>query len=459
VNQAHMVSLVRGKEVGRVVGANCLKFLQETSTKVDPESLTEDYHQFLEQAAVDSLGVDTAGYLNLGKSRNDQVATAIRMHLKHVLLRVISNALDLQNSMLLIARAQGRYILPGFTHLQHAQPITLAHHMFAYFDSLQRDVERLFQLYVRADASPMGGAALAGTSVRVGRVEVAGLLGFGRLVDNAMDAVSSRDVEMEALACFAIMMTSLSRVSEELVLWSSKEFSFIEIPDEYAATSSIMPQKKNPIVAEVARAKSGSVLGALTACIAIVKSLPYSYNLDLQEVTPHLWRAADDVSSSISLLSGMMRGLKFNPGAMVRSMEGDFSTATSLANYLVRVHGVSFRQAHSIVGGLVRSAVTGGKSLAEVAERQLGGMIEKETGKTVSISKREINSVLSVQASLAQIATKGGSNPKFTTDGLRSRTKSMVDARARLTSMRTFLEESERRLARTVRSITKEVKS
>ena len=459
MNQAHMISLVRSGEVGKLVGAKCLRFLDGATTLVDPDVLTEDYHQLLEQAAVDSLGVDTAGYLNLGKSRNDQVATALRMHLKRVLLRVVSNALDLQASIIRLAREQGRVIMPGYTHLQHAQPITLAHHMFAYFDSLERDVERLFQLYGRVDASPMGSAALAGTSVRVNRAEVAGLLGFSRLVDNAMDAVSSRDVELEALACFAIMMSSMSRISEELVLWSSREFSFVQIPDEYAATSSIMPQKKNPIVAEVARAKSGSVLGAFSAALTVVKGLPYSYNLDLQEVTPHLWRAVDDISGSLSLLAGMMGGLKFNPAAIARSMEGDFSTATSLANYLVTEHRISFRQAHSIVGGLVRRAVTDGSSLEQMAETHLSYLFKEETGRTISIPRRTIHSVLSARTSLDEITSTGGSNPKFIPGGLESRTKSIDSFKKRLRTLRSGFENSERTLARSVKSMTREVKN
>ncbi len=457
VNQAHMVSLVRSGEVDRRVGARCLRFLESASTEVDPSSVSEDYHQLLEQSAVDTLGVDVAGYLNLGKSRNDQVATALRMHLKLVLAGVISAAVQLQDALLDKVQEQGALAMPGYTHLQHAQPTTLAHHMFAYFDPLERDVQRLFDAYQRADASPMGSAALAGTSVSVSRREVATLLGFASVVDNAMDGVSSRDVELEALSCFAVTMSSLSRLTEELVLWASKEFSFVDIPDEYAATSSIMPQKKNPIVAEIARAKSGSVFGALSAALAIVKGLPYSYNLDLQEVTPHLWQAAEDTSASLSLLAAVVRGMRFVPAAISKSMLDDFSTATSLANYLVKEFSIPFRQAHAIVGSLVRDAGAEGLSLEEVAAKRLAGAVRAETGRRIAVTEATVRSVLSVESSLEGIVTQGGSNPRFIAGGLRARSKTVKSSRKRLSSLRSRTGSSERALTRAVRSISREV--
>lgn len=458
VNRAHMMSLIKEGEVERTTGVDCLRFLSEASPTHDKVVPVEDYHQLLEQAAVDALGVDTAGYLNLGKSRNDQVVTAIRIHLKRLLLQIIANAIDLQRSITIVARKQGRIAFPGYTHMQHAQPVTLAHHMFAYFDCLGRDIERLFQLYERADASPMGSAALAGTSVRVSRTEVAGLLGFGRTMDNAMDAVSSRDVELEALACFSVLMSSLSRISEELVIWTSREFSFAVIPDEFSATSSIMPQKKNPVVAELVRAKSGSVLGALSAGLSIVKGLPYSYSLDLQEVTPHLWRAAADVSDSLHLLAALVRGLRFDNAAIAKSLEGDFSTATSLANYLVGEHDVSFRQAHAIVGAVVRNAVEEGSTLEDAAGSRLVAVFREETGRTISVPRRTIRSILSIESSLNKIVTTGGSNPAFIAAGLVSRTKSIGIAESRLNNLRSVLDKAEKTLDNSVESLAQEVK-
>ncbi len=453
VNRAHMVELVRRGEVSRPVGSKCLTFLRDAHVDAAGAAPAEDFHHLLEQAAVDALGVDVAGYLNLGKSRNDQVAAAILMHLKRSVLRVIEGALELQEAVVWTAEAHGRTVIPGYTHLQHAQPITLAHHMFAHFDSLGRDIERLSQLYARADSSPMGAAAIAGTSVRVDRGEVAALLGFSRTTANAMDAVSSRDVELEALASFAILMCSLSRLAEELVIWSSREFSFVEIPDEFTATSSIMPQKKNPVVAEIARAKAGSAIGSLCAGLAIVKGLPHSYNLDLQEVTPHLWRSASDAEDALALLAAMVRGLRFDGAAIARAIEGDFSTATALANYLVREHGISFRQAHAVVGALVRDAIVKGKPLEHVADARLGGLLAEETGRRINVDTRAVRSTLDAGASLGTITSSGGSNPDFIAGGLKSRADSMREERAHLKALRSAADRSDRNLARSVESI------
>jgi len=301
--------------------------------------------------------------------------------------------------------------MPGYTHLQHAQPVTVAHHLQGYFDAAQRDITRLTEAYARVNLSPMGAAALAGTSVMVDRDHVADMLGFDGIVANAMDAVSSRDFALESLSIAAIVMVNLSRVAEELILWSSHEFGFIEIADEYSATSSIMPQKKNPVVAETVRAKCGSVLGALTAAISISKALPNSYNLDLQEVTPHLWRGLSDAVDSATLTAEMLSSLRFNVARLESSLNEDKSTATELANRLSRVHGVPFRQAHAIVGELVRLSLERDATLIETAEKELPGVSRRVTGKSVKVDKHELRSALDALKTLEMTRSAGGANP------------------------------------------------
>ena len=361
VNIAHMVSLLRAGEVGEKEGVACIRFLDRLPEGMNVDPSTEDVHHWLEQNAVASIGMEAAGYLNLGKSRNDQVATALRMETRDRVLQILGESRGLLTSLSRVMARYGHLPLPGYTHLQRAQPTTVFHHMQSHFEAVAEDAERLTQLYQRVNLSPMGAAAFAGTSVKVDRASVASMLGFEGLVSNSMFAVSSRSFVLETLADLEILMVDMSRMAEELILWSSKEFGFIELGDEYSATSSIMPQKKNPVVAETIRAKCGSVIGEATAAFSIAKALPNSYNLDLQEITPHLWRALDDATSSVSLMAGMLASAAFEPERLRAAVKGDMSTATELANELVRANGVPFRQAHQVVGELVRIAVEKGR--------------------------------------------------------------------------------------------------
>ena len=314
INMAHMLSLLRSGEVGKAEGAACLRFLDELPDQMKVDPSTEDVHHWLEQKAIASIGMEAAGYLNLGKSRNDQVATALRMETRERVLQLLREAKGLQASLLRVMARYGQLPLPGYTHLQRAQPTTVFHHMQSHFEAVSEDAERLEQLYGRVNLSPMGAAAFAGTSVKVDRASVASLLGFDGLVNSSMFAVSSRSFLLETLAVLEILMVDLSKMAEELILWSSVEFGFVELGDEYSATSSIMPQKKNPVVAETIRAKCGSVIGEATAAFTIAKALPNAYNLDLQEMTPHLWRALDDSASSLSLMAGMLTSVKVRGG-------------------------------------------------------------------------------------------------------------------------------------------------
>ena len=458
VNLAHMAALVQAGEVDGAVGGKIAKFLLSASPDIDPDSKAEDFHQQLEQQAVDSLGVETAGYMNYGKSRNDQVATAIRMELREGLLGLLAGIADLQRAILGVTVRHGSTLVPGYTHLQRAQPVTLAHYFSAHFDAFQRDSERVSQLYSRVNLSPMGAAAMAGTSVKIDRKTVARLLGFPGIVRNAMDAVSSRDVAVEALSCAAMTMLDASRLAEEMILWSSSEFGFLELDDAYAASSSIMPQKKNAVSAEMVRAKAGSVIGDLVAACAILKALPYSYNLDLQEVTPQVWRALDDTTDSLEVLAGMVGTLSVKAVTLRSSIENDNSTAVALANYLVREHGISFRQAHAIVGQLVRLSAESGARLSDIAASKME-TVSAKFGKRLAVDEGTAAAILSPESFLEAIATDGGSNPRAVAGGVKAREKELALTTKSLSEMKSSLKASERRLNATASGIAREVKS
>ena len=457
INMAHMLSLARSKEVTPAVASACLGFLASVPSDLRLDPSTEDVHHMIEQQAIRAIGMETVGFMNYGKSRNDQVATAIRMEARARLLDLAAALVAVQDSLLHQIRKHKATIMPGYTHLQHAQPITLAHHLQSYFDAIERDVARLKDAYSRVNRSPMGAAALAGTSVKVDRGYVASLLGFDGLVENAMDAVSSRDFALESASAAAIAMVDLSRLAEELILWSSSEFGFVELGDEYSATSSIMPQKKNPVVAETVRAKSGTVIGALTAMFAITKSLPNSYNLDLQEVTPHLWRVLDDTVESAILMAEMLSTVKVNDARLSGSLERDMSTATELANYLVGKHGVPFRQAHAIVGELVRSSVQKGRTLEQTASQQLQKVSKRITGKAVKIDKDDLQSVLDALKTLQLIGSAGGSNPLLVSRLLLRDSKTVEQSKSWIDRSRSNLDHADERLNKLVRTKENEV--
>jgi argininosuccinate lyase len=452
INKAHMVSLVRLGEVGREEGAMCLQFLDKLPDRMKIDPSTEDVHHWLEQKAVDSIGMDAAGFLNLGKSRNDQIATALRMETRARVLKLLHDANALRTSIVRVMARYGKLLLPGYTHMQRAQPTTVFHHMQSHFEAVTEDTERLMQLYGRVNLSPMGAAALAGTSVKVDRASVANRLGFDGLVNNSMFAVSSRSFVLETLADLEILMVDLSKMAEELILWSSTEFGFVELGDAFSATSSIMPQKKNPVVAETVRAKCGSVIGEATAAFAIAKALPNSYNLDLQEITPHLWRALDDCDSSVSLMAGMLASAQLKGDRLMAAVGGDMSTATELANELVRAHKVPFRQAHQVVGELVRIAVEKDMPLEEAADEYLGPVAEKVTGRAIKIDKARLRAVLDALKTLRLIGSAGGANPKFTK-------RQVVQNKKEIEKLSDWLEEKENKLNESTNLLRKEVRS
>ncbi|NHV06376.1 MAG: argininosuccinate lyase [Thaumarchaeota archaeon] len=351
--KAHVVILYEKNLIKLKEAKSILNALLELNN-FELNSLAEDVHANLEAFLISKVGPELAGNVNLAKSRNDQVSTAIRMALREKIVKIMNELLSLKETMLNKSSEFVDTIMPGYTHLQHAQPITLAHHLLAHYDRLNRDFERLFELYKRVNLSPMGSGALATSSFQIDRNEEALMLGFSGVIENSIDAVSSRDFALEALFDFSLIMTDLSSIAEEFVLWCTSEFNFVQLPDEFVSTSSIMPQKRNPIVAEMVRAKTGSVYGNLFSALTILKALPLSYNLDFQELTPHVWSSCEIVASSLLVIKEMLLKAKFNTSKMYEEANDGVSTATELSNLLVR-HGLPFRASHKIVGDFLRS--------------------------------------------------------------------------------------------------------
>ncbi len=324
----------------------------------------EDIHTAIERRVTEIAG-EVGGKLHTGRSRNDQVATAFRLWVKEMLVTTIEGVIELQTVLLNKAVGAGDAYLPGYTHLQRAQPIPLGHHLAVHAWSLSRDVDRLFDTHRRADVSPLGAGALAGTSLPLDPVATAADLGFAATFDNSVDVTCDRDFVAESLFALAVLGVHLSRIGEEYCLWASSEFGFVALDDGYSTGSSMMPQKKNPDIAELARGKAGRLIGNLTGLLATLKGLPFAYNRDLQEDKEPVFDSADQVQLGLIALSGMIQTSEFNVDAMAAAADDQTALATDLAEVLVD-GGTPFRQAHAIVGELVRQSISTEKSLSDL---------------------------------------------------------------------------------------------
>ena len=339
------------------------------SGKLEITSEYEDIHSFVEANLIDRLG-DTGKKLHTGRSRNDQVALDMRLYTRDELLHTDDLLKELLETILKIMEANTETIMPGFTHLQKAQPITLAHHMGAYFEMFKRDRLRLHDIYERMNYCPLGSGALAGTTYPLDREYTAELLGFYGPTLNSMDGVSDRDYLIEFLSACATIMMHLSRFSEEIIIWNSNEYQFVEIDDAYSTGSSIMPQKKNPDIAELVRGKTGRVYGALMSLLTTMKGIPLAYNKDMQEDKELSFDAMDTVKGCIALFTGMLATMKFNKGKMRLSANNGFTNATDAADYLVK-HGVPFRDAHGIIGKIVLYCIERGSAIDDMSLDEL----------------------------------------------------------------------------------------
>lgn len=336
--------------------------------KVQFDPTAEDIHMNIEKLLTERIG-DPGKKLHTGRSRNDQVALDLRLYLKREIKAIQEQLRKLQAALVGQAEANLDVIMPGYTHLQRAQPILFAHHMLAYFEMLQRDYARLSDCYRRTDVLPLGAGALAGTTFPIKRERVAQILGFSQIAQNSLDAVSDRDFAIEFLAAASLIMVHLSRLGEEIVLWSSQEFSFVELSDSFSTGSSIMPQKKNPDVAELVRGKTGRVVGDLMGLLTVLKGIPLAYNKDLQEDKESIFDAVDTIHGCLGIMAPMLATMKVKP-QVTRKAAGGFSLATDLADFLAK-RGLPFRQAHEVIGKLVYYCLQERKELEELTGEEL----------------------------------------------------------------------------------------
>ncbi|WP_051281294.1 argininosuccinate lyase [Actinomyces slackii] len=367
-----------------------------------PTPADEDVHTALERGLIERAGADLGGRLRAGRSRNDQIATLIRMYLRDQARHLAGLVLDAVDALIDQAAAAGEAIMPGRTHLQHAQPVLVAHHLLAHAWPLMRDVERLEDWDTRAAVSPYGSGALAGSTLGLDPDAVAAELGFDSAVENSIDGTSARDVVAELSFILAMTAVDLSRLSEEIIIWSTKEFGFVTLDDAYSTGSSIMPQKKNPDVAELARGKAGRLIGDLTGLLATLKALPLAYARDLQEDKEPVFDAVDTLAVLLPAVTGMVATMRMNRERMAELAPQGFSLATDVAEWLVR-SGVPFRDAHEISGACVRACEARGIELWELTDEDFAGIDPR-----LAPGVRE---VLSVEGSVAARSGHGGTAP------------------------------------------------
>ena len=392
INKADSVLIVQGLEaIEREIAQGEFKFKAEL----------EDIHMAIEARLMEKVG-EVGGKLHTARSRNDQIALGMRLYTREAVAQTITGIRELQRALVDLAEANMDVVMPGYTHMQPAQPVLLAHHLLAYFEMLQRDVSRFDRCHQHAGVMPLGSGALAGVAYDVDREFLARELGFSQVSQNSLDAVSDRDFVLEYEAAASLTMMHLSRLAEEVVLWSSAEFDFIELDEAYATGSSIMPQKKNPDVAELVRAKTGRVYGHLMAFLSTMKALPLAYNRDLQEDKEGLFDTADTLQASLEVFAGMLATIKIKKESAAEAVGRGYILATDLADYLVR-KGETFRNAHEIAGKLISYAVKKEKSLAELSFAEYSSFSP--------LFGEDVYSV-TVESSLAARDITGGTAPK-----------------------------------------------
>ncbi|AXV38557.1 MAG: argininosuccinate lyase [Methanobacteriaceae archaeon] len=413
-NIAHTTML---KEEGIIPEETALKILKalkelkgEGIDALDLDPSVEDIHMAVENYVTGKIG-ETAGFMHTAKSRNDQVATDLRLVLKYEIESIKKDILNFMEKILDMAENHTDTVWVGYTHLQHAQPTTFAHHLLAYANALKRDCERLSDAYKRVDMNPLGSAALTTTTFPINRERTTELLGFNSMMDNSIDGVSSRDFIAETVFALSMLSSTISKICEELIIWSTYEFGYVEISDEFSSTSSIMPQKKNPDVAEIARAKSAILQGELTTILTILKALPYSYNRDLQEITPHLWNTVDISKEMLNIVSAMLTTVNINKKHCLEQANSNFSTVTDVADLMVREKNLPFRVAHKIVGRMVTVAISEGLTPTDIDSKFLNTISKDVTGNNLDLDDEKLKRALNPYENIKMRNVWGGCSP------------------------------------------------
>jgi argininosuccinate lyase len=453
INKAHVVMLMEQKIIQWQDGAKILSALQkQNSKKLDPNA--EDVHMAVEEAVLAETGPEVGGNLHIAKSRNDQVTTAIRITLRNELIRIMQLTIDMQQSLLETASKHTKTIILAYTHMQAAQPVTFAHYLLSHVDALGRDLERLQASYKHVNLCPLGAGALATTSFAIDRKKTVQLLGFDDLLENSIDAVGSRDFILETQSALALLAVNLSRLAEDLIIWSSAEFGTVELPDEFTSTSSIMPQKKNPEVLEIIRARASYALGDFVASAAAMKSLPTTYNLDFQEITPKLWASTDNLSSSLSIFAKLIPNLKVSGNVEGKAAAG-FVGATELANMLVRKYGVAFRTSHKIVGALVKALIDSKQTLLNATPELLQNVAKEAAGVKLTVKKEDIVECTNPRKLIESYKVQGGPSPAEVDRAITSKNKTLTQTKTDTEKLQENLANAEKTLDSIVETYSK----
>jgi argininosuccinate lyase len=446
INQAHVIMLLEQQIIKPETGASLLAALSEIDPKMKLDQTLEDVHLAVEEEINKKVPKDVAGNLHIAKSRNDQVATAIRMALRTDILELCSLIVNLQNSLIKLAEKHTETLVPSYTHLHPAQPVTFAHILVSYVDALERNLKRLEETYPRVNLCPMGAGAIATTSFPINREQTAKLLGFNGVLENSIDAVGSRDFILETLADLTMLATDISRMAEDLIVWSSPDFGIVDLPESFAFTSSIMPQKKNPDVLEVIRARMSQILGNFVASATTLKALPSGYNLDLQELTPKLWESIETVSASLCVLSELAKHLTVNKDIFNKEVL-NYSTTTELANLLVKKYDVPFRTSHKIVGAVVKTLLDKKQALSSLKPELLNKTAKDVAGITLAVKLADIKDSIDPKKFVESHNVMGGPAPAEVKRMLKNRKQLTRKSKASIKYHENSLEEYDLQLA------------
>jgi len=453
VTEAHVIMLIEQKIIPSEAGSKILHALKRISTRgysaVAKEEF-EDVHEAIESKVIEIAGEQQGGWLHTGRSRNDEVAACLRIRLREYLLGISHNLLNLLQTLLDRAKSEKDTLAPAFTHTQIAQPTTFGHLLLAHFDASARDLTRLLEVYSRVNLSPLGSGALTTTGYSIDRRLTAELLGFDGILSNSIDAVGSRDFILEAMAAYALIATDLSRLCEEIIIFSSDGYKMVELADVYSSTSSIMPQKKNPDSAEVARAKCAHIVGLLTAAFTLCKGLPFSYNRDFQELNNLLWESSKLTFSTLKIVERIVATLKVDRGRMKQLVDQSYATTTELADTMVRECSIPFRTAHTIVGMVVKEALENGIEPTKIDLKMINRCSKKVLGRTLNISEESVRSALNPSTFIARRKVEGGPAPQAMEKALADREDLLEDMHALIEEKKISIKRAYRKLSSTV---------
>jgi len=452
-SQAHVVMLQENKIIAKNDAKKILKALESLKKeKFDSSSTAEDIHELIESLVIKKAGMESGGKMHTARSRNDQVALDIRMKIRNDINILCNCLLDTIEALISIAKNHQKTIMPLYTHLQQAQAGLFSHYLLAHSDALLRDFERLFDAYIRVNQSPLGAGPVGGTSIPIDRHSTAEMLGFNGIVENSIDATSTRDFVAEYIAMIAILMTNLSKIAEDFVLWSTSEFSFIELSDEFTSPSSVMPQKKNPDILELTRGKTAEIIGNLTAILTTIKGLSTGYGRDLQQIKSSIWSSSKTSISALLILKSMILTLHVNEKQMKKSTDSSYLVALDIAEKLV-LKEIPFRTTHKIVGSLVQQAHNSKKPLTKLSSNEIKKSVEG-TNVTTSIVSEIIKST-TITSSLKDRVSFGSSGYSEQKRMIENRIQKINEYRTKTTKRENELSESLSKLDKKISLLTK----